>query len=142
MNKLFVLILALAVVVAGGVYVNSQSLESVVIDDVVTTAVDGNSGSVTALAISSNSTGGIHTITISKSGVGHAQTITFWDGFTNDTSTAAVNKIWQVIMTSGTTSVAIHQENFGDRWMLNYNKGLAVRKSLAGTKVAVSLQHD
>ena len=142
MKRIFIVCLALLIVVFVGIKMNLHSGEMTSFVVVLSSFdVEGNAGSVQLLSVSSNTSGGIHRITLSKSGVGQAQTITFWDGFTNDVSTGAVNKFWEVEMTSGTTTLAIHQEDFGNRWLLRFKKGVAIRKSVVGTNVTASVQY-
>jgi len=78
---------------------------------------------------------------ISNSDYGHDQIVTFYDGFTNSVSTAAVLPIWVVHLSSAITGTNPWQESFGDRWGLKCDYGLAIRKSNTSSAVRVSVQY-
>jgi len=138
-----ILVLIILVMLAS-IYLNAEECDSVVVDasTFTVTGDDYVAGANPLVIARTFSKSRIKKVTISNSDTTVAQTVTLWDGWTVDTSSASVTKIWEIdIDASGTAEVQIITEDFGDRWQLIANYGLAVTKSSTSSDVTVSIQY-
>jgi len=77
-------------------------------------------------------------ITICNDDNKQAQTVTFYD---NVTSTAALTKIWEVIVGTSQAGSGLVQETFSDANPLPFNKGLLIRKSHVESNITASIKY-
>ena len=123
----------------------AENLESVVVA-VTTDTVTGDDyvwGANTLVISSYTPKSLIKEVDISVDTIGQTQTVTLWDGFSLNTSSTNVTKIWEVVIPSGTPQGCVYSKTFryGDRGFLKADYGLAVTKSSTGNSVVVSLQY-
>jgi hypothetical protein len=91
------------------------------------------------IASSTYQIGRITRITMCNDDIAVPQTVTFYD---NVQSTAALTKIWEVIIGTNTAFTNfIHKEEFSDANPLPFRKGLLVRKSSISSNVTVSVKY-
>lgn len=130
-----------------GVHAWSQH-NSVVVSDVSTFTVTGDDyvWDANSLVISSQvPVSLIKEIDISIENPAEApQTITFWDGWSLNQSSANVTKIWEVHIPSTTVdkSEISYQKTFDQRFQLKATRGLGVTKTSTGNQVHLSIQYE
>jgi len=125
-----------AVPASGG---NGDSIVIAVSSHQVTGAAGASTLAAPDISSSTYKLGLITRITICNDDIAVPQTVTFYDTVT---STAALTKIWAVIVGTNTAFTNfVLQETFSDANPLPFNKGLLVRKSSISSNVTVSIKY-
>jgi len=128
----------------------AENLESIVVHSVSTFTVSGDDYNWNAnpLVISSTAKKSlIKELDISVDVTNATQIVTLWDGWSLNTSSANVARIWEIRIPSNTTSTSganvVYSKTFryGDRGFLKADYGLAVTKSSTIGNVTVSIQY-
>lgn len=147
MKKLIVVILCLFVLSA--VNVMARQFESVVDVNVTTYTIAGDDYSVAGIGLlisSATPRSLIKEIEISNEQADLVrQTVTLYDNFSADASSANVTAIWSVTIGSGTvggTNWTYSKSFYGaDRGLLKADYGLGARKSSTAGTVSISIQY-
>ncbi len=139
-------ILVLAIMLAlCAVSAIAENMDTIVVENVSTNTVTGDDyvwGANTLVFSSTTRRVLVKKINITNADTTVAQKITFWDGFSLNTSSANVTKVWEVdIDAAGTAEADIEEIDFGDRWYLKFDYGMAITKTSTSSNIVVSLQY-